>query len=48
MASQLTPRIKSIIKCRGFPVGTEKYNLGPYGTLEGQDYIKFSVIDPYK
>mgnify|MGYP007077401172 FL=1 len=47
MASQLTPRIKSLLNAGGFQVvGTERYNLGPYGTLEGQDYIKFSVIDP--
>ena len=47
MASQLSPRIKQLLNAGGFQVvGTEKYNLGPYGTLEGQDYIKFSVIDP--
>ena len=47
MASQISPRIKQLLNAGGFQVvGTEKYNLGPYGTLEGQDYIKFSVIDP--
>mgnify|MGYP003113275133 FL=1 len=47
MASQISPRIKQLLNAGGFQVvGTERYNLGPYGTLDGRDYIKFSVIDP--